>query len=569
MFVFMCYANVTVLGNNDYAVDIDANREPMYELIHEGDHVNISYTDDELNHYLFIKSDANAMDARVEAKDGTIYVLSNDLKRDEINSKVVNDTAEVKLHRRTFGNEIKVEVSGNKYDLKLKPETELGNEPEGMSPWTGWMMTIIIGIVWLTSNAINKVRQKQYIEAYISKIDENGNETLSNELKVIGEYKGEFPNKERGCIDFEMRSGTKRSIIHSDLTFSDYKHDHCVKSYFIVRYLLDAHVWEERLKTKEEIKLGWSKLANLCRALLFLFGPSVFGVFLSPLAWAIIFSLMFYWFAPAVLIGVAFGEGIVIALYYVQNRGHLIPKRETAKVITRRYIAPLEAKEEMLNVYKVSGTRLEKGVKIDEAEESEWKWFEEEVTGYETLYRMEIDERVKLNHRNDGSIDVEVVGSKRVKKNPQEMRHSKRTWMRRNKQLYERMFGLRKRNAVLRKENSDLMKEQQYIYEELHGEMREMMQEMKQQRDARMNTLKKIMEDEFGSVKVEKDLDKSVERAMRIIRVEEQRSKANKMDELIHSVHALIDMVAKKADIKTERLKRLIEQQKIQEEVTK
>lgn len=544
---FLLFTTINVaLADDSDELSVDLEKQSEYNSIHDEEGIEIYYANTNSHHFFFIESEEAFHGDLLIKTDKVTYNLGYKHSNHEIKTKMSNVTAEIRLSQE-YGNEIEFFLNGK--SIKLTVEPEYIEEPP--SPWTGYTIAILFLLGWIGTVAGINVKNKKYIEAYVSKIDENGNLTTSEELEVIGEWKREFANHQRGCIDFEMRSGTHRFIAHSTVSFFNYKAYHRVRNYLWVRFLIRAHLFEKEIDEPYETKLGWGLMGHLHRFITTIFNWNFYALVASPFIWAVLLSFMFPNFYPIIGIGVGVGWGVNTLVYYMQKDGKWIPKRKTITVTKEKFLAPLESEWIKQYVFKVKGKKMTVIKTKDEAKQVEYRDFTKKVVGYDALY--------EIRNKDDLELESwEIVDQTRKRRSPTEMKQLQMSFLRRNMEITDEIFTLRRQNAELVQKLKESQKEKNEMNEQYQRDIVNTVNEMKMASRKRGNTLIKILEDEFGRAYVRDNLDASVERAERIVQAERDKAKANKMEKLISLMYELIDMIGSKADLRTESLKNLI-----------
>lgn len=533
--VIMMCTIPTALASEDYPdLSVDLSKDSRYNLAFEFRDIEVYTANDEDFHYLYVKSGTNITSAWFGNEDTDINI-SDTVHNTVMHSIRNNDTIELKASRDEFGNEIYIQVDEFALIFEADPfdpedtndmdfpggKDESNNLSTNISLINLLLALIILSnLIWVFAFLIMKAKEKEYIEAYKLEKDEKGNETLTNQVEIIGEFKEQTFDNDRNLYIFEIRVGAKRMTLFSQKPFQEYKSHHLVKNYYWIRYLLLAYTYQKERETKVEI--GYSFPARIYRFFCYLCNFTVPGMILTNSFFFIIFVQItqnILWGLLALPIGTA----ICLINYAIEKTVDLEKKEKTIEVET--HIAPLESKYEIYDVYRVKGKRIEKEETTDQAKKPAWKEFIEEIKDYEKLYEMRKSELIKID-------EVEIVNTDRRLRTPAEMRNLKRSYVARNREMTEEILEWKEKYELLKKKTMKLLKEKEFAKEEAIQEMEETLNEIDQYRKLRKGGIKQLFKDRFGSVTVDEDFGSELERAVNAFKKANKSNLEQKVDYL-------------------------------------
>ncbi|MGV9141349.1 MAG: hypothetical protein ACOC1X_00260 [Promethearchaeota archaeon] len=435
-----------------------------------------------------------------------------------------------------------------------------------ISAW-GWAFGLIVETIFFILIAILwNASQKEYVKAYeqeriITKDDQRYSKTQLSGLKKIGEFCGSERNWDRLCYEFLFRKGRKYYKIFSLIPYEEYKLNHFVDHYNVIRYSLAAQVFHKKVEPYEQ-ELGWTKQAYLYKLLSLFFNLSPTGFVFSILIMGTIFVLSFPGFAPAFLIGAAVGLGVSTINYCLRKytsikETFLKQKTETTDVET--YMAPLESDVQVLDVYQVKGTRIIKTKTEDGTEKKVVEKLRDNekvdyltVVGYDKLIQLKEDKAVEIK-------SFKIIDVEKRKRTSAEQRASMRTYLSRNRDLVERIFDLQKQVARLQKKHKKAIQDLHQVEEEKDKEVTDLYNDMAQMREKIRNGLKEYFAQSWGSEFVEKNFDKAVKDAYEIIQNAINSEVSSFRKAVLGNQKRIIEIMVEKLNVEEKEMKSLYE----------
>ncbi len=408
-----------------------------------------------------------------------------------------------------------------------------------------------------------RFKQKKLIKCYIEENNPDGTKSFS-ELRTVGEFKGISYNSVKRCYEFRMRAGTKYFSIFCNHTMEQLMLNHKIERLYFIFYSLQTYTFDKKLEKSYQKELGWSVQAYIYRAICYIFDlqPSMV---LGLLMFAILFAVAFPTVSYAMLIGLGVGFALCCVNYKLKKTEKVkrnLLKKKLEWVTTEKYMSPLESEEEILDIYRVTGTEQIIEMKADGAQEVKVNPLQDKdkdnkelgfkiVKGYDDLYRLQTNAQVKI-------ASIEPVGTELRKRTNQEMLNLKRSYLSRNRAFAEDNFSLKEENERVQREYRELQVQLQYIQETTDKEIKRFGNKVVKEKEAQRNTLMNIYEEIFGSKFVSDNFEQTHEKVLRRIEEEKQRTKADKLNDLIKAISDLVKLVGQKASLDVEQIAKLL-----------
>jgi len=418
-----------------------------------------------------------------------------------------------------------------------------------MSEWSAWGIIVVIIICFLVYDMLRRAKEKIYIKAYTEVKTEDGGKTFS-ELELIGEFKDEWFNPDRRCYEFRFRNNFRYFTVFSNYTMAQYMEVHKIERVYFIYYALNTYVFKKNLQEPYERELGWSIQAYIYRFLSFLL---------------LICGTVFYFSMPvfplAFLIGCLVGFLISVLNYSLQKSSTIaksLLKKKKETVSEELYMTPLEAEEEVLDVYRIKATITKRVKTSDKVKENQVvplidnnkvDYFT--VTGYDDLFKLINNPLITITHK-------EIVGIERRKRTNQEMLNLRRSYLTRNRAFAEDNFRIKEEIERLQKEYRNLEIQLQHVRETKDTEVRKALHQVTKERDKQGNTLMNIYEELLGAEFVSENFEQTHQRVMNRIEQARENTKADKLDMLIQSIGKLFDLIGQKADLNVDQITRLL-----------
>ncbi len=575
-FISLFFGTFIGFGRANYtqSIKIDGKFDRGYSLFKERATYTIYSANSQTEFYLYVNFTFNLENETIifNSEHLTLNLSNNEIQTNYLHSKHINTTLEFKISRKLIENKLfTIEIPGKiiteSFVLPIYSPEDLG-----LSEW-GWISIIIlILIVVAVYDMIRKAGKKIIVKGYktVDVIRENDSyETHKfSGLKIIGEFKSETFRADRRCYEFKFKHRNKHFNVLSNYTMGTYQNNHLIEK-IIIYYSLNVHFFTKKLDKRDYYvtELGWTKQALIYKFLSFCFYLNSSGIILSMLICGSLFAVSFPEMSFAFLIGCAVGILISTINFLLRRSTHLLDpllKRKKELIDHEIYMSPLEADEEILNEYRVKGTRQNEVKKSDGALQIESIKLQDKpqvdyltVVGYDALYRLETDSQVKITSK-------EIIGQQSRKRTNQEMLNLRRSYLARNKVFVEDNFRLKEENETLQQLMRELHGQIQHLDETRILELQDFGLKMSKQKEWQKTTIKKVFEKIYGQAFISERWEDSLREIYRMIDGERQETKANTMSILIQSVKKLITLIGQKADLNVDQITTLLKKIQIE-----
>ncbi len=552
---------------------IDGRRDGDYTLIMSANYWPLYMANNESHFFFYIKHPIfSDSDRTLTFETGLLRI---DISNETVNTNYIqsvhvseNSTLEFSILKDLISEQqiITITIKEKYYirgQLKFLPRFFQKSVSTGVSGW-GWSMIVFLLLIgFLIAQLLQIGLRKKIVKAYkINEVNaENQNVVKSfTKLQTIGELKFEKKNDEKRCYEFHFSLLLKNFVVYSNQPWGTYQENHCIDRIAIL-YFIRGAIFEKKLQPKDyyTIELDWSIQSRIYRYISFCFNLSPSGMVISSLICGTVF--WFFLGSIAFFIGCGVGLGISAINWLLRTQTKIVEplmKKQKRLIETEKYMAPLESEEELYEVYKVSGTREVIRAKADGAEEKVIETLQDNndvdyltVDGYDELYQLEQDPRVKIKKRN-------IIGIKRRQRTSQEMMNLHRSYLARNRALVEDNFTLKEQNVKLEQLLRDLHVKLQVAEEDHIREYNEYGMFMLKEKEWQKNTIKRVFAEIQGAEFISENWEDALSRVMRMVENERQETKANTMNILIKSVKDLINVIGQKAELDVTQIKSLL-----------
>lgn len=438
-----------------------------------------------------------------------------------------------------------------------------------MSDQAIWMFVIIILMTVFVYEIARRAKEKIFIKAYKRTVDLTEEEKkLKSGLKLIGEYKSGYYNEERRCWEFKFKSVLSNIFtVFSNVPMEEFLSIHLIEKNYVIFYSIRAQFYAKKVKPYEK-KIGWSVQAITYKGICFLFNLTPTGISASLIIVGAIFTLSFPEVPFAILIGLGVGF-IISAINFTISKNEKIResllKRKKKTVDTEIFLVPLESEEETIDIYKVKGTRQIIITKPDGVEEYEVVNLSDEseyliVNGYNELYDLKNDSMVTIT---DIMPTGETISRKRTK---EEMRDLHRSYLARNRFMFEKIFEQNQELERIQREYRKLQGDLQKEKETKDREIRDSMNKIIKEREKQKNTLIDIYTSIHGSQYMGETFEKMHERVMKKIESENLAVRIDKINLIYKTQMEVIKKMSEKTNIDFSEINKLLEIKPIENE---
>jgi hypothetical protein len=419
--------------------------------------------------------------------------------------------------------------------------------------WTGWAVAIILGILFPLWHYGEAFFRKKYIEVY-REMEKDGMTYLSQELEIIGEYKKATFNKERDMYELEFRDGTKRIKIYSPIQIDDLISHWLIKKYFIIFFLCDAYVYEQKVEPYEK-KMDYSMGWKLWFVYYAMFSLTPTGFCVSAFLMGVIISAFANWSFLVFLIGALVGILMSAFNSILVSREIIKPEKKTETITTESYLVPIESKIELVEKYRVTYMQRVQVIMPDGASEMIEKIRHKLIKGYEKLQDLYLNPNILVDRQS-----LRIAGVEERMKTIPQMKSDRRNFLARNKYLWSMIIGKNRNMSRLQFEIKELHEQMAYIEETKDQEIKELGIKLLIERDKNRNTLKAIFQRLFTAQFIEKNWESALKDAIQEIEAENTASKLDKLDQIIELFTKLIEKLGQSKGFDVEEFRRYFKQ---------
>jgi len=409
--------------------------------------------------------------------------------------------------------------------------------------WSGWAFGIIISLIILIYNSVKDFSKKIYLECY-KEVDIDGMKSFSESIKSLGEYK-DFeldPSREGYLLSF--RKGRKTTRYYCPVNIEDLMSHWMVRRYLIVRYIIDAFVYERKLPPTQQYE---KELKLKTKWVIYNFLTTFFlGFHITP----VLIHTFIQWLVLGIIFGghilvLPIGFCIVLTINYLNEymlrNGILKPEKEKVLIVSESFLMPINPTELVLDVYNVDYIRREQIVKEDGAEEIEEIEYEnEEIVGYAELQDFISQKNIKMVG------DPRIVGQVIQKISVPEMKSERRDFLSKLRALYEETQNKSIAVYRLQEEIRRLHEDISYIEETKDREIQDMAMKFMEERDKNRQTLKQVFKRLYTGQLIEENWEDSLKRALREIDEENQRAKLEEYKQQSTILAKILELLEKK-----------------------